>query len=227
MQTQHAVQLAWLLPFDWSLMNWGSSMHVGSVSHSRHSSVRNSQSNCIPVSSSMLVIRNMPAAIDPLSCDILMIIIIIILVLLSSAFGMPFLLAPQMKQSGFGDIEIPQCWQQLPASTPWLHWATALMVFFNFFLTDRHTVIRCPSFCRKHVPVCTCYVPRTGYTNHIALVNCVNQRLCRGADLRDLSFSICARDCDWVRNKSLSKHNVKHALICYMCTPNASCWVDQ
>lgn len=84
-------------------------MHVGSVSHSRHSSVRNSLSNCIPVSSSMLVIRNMPAAIDPLSCDILMIIIIIILVLLSSAFGMPFLLAPQMKQSGFGDIEIPQC----------------------------------------------------------------------------------------------------------------------
>ena len=83
-------------------------------------------------------------------------------------------------------IEIPQCWQQLPASVPWLHWATALMVFFNFFLTDRHTVLRCPSFCRKHVHVCTCYVPSTGYTNHIALVDCVNQRLCRGADLSEI-----------------------------------------
>ena len=102
---------------------------------------------------------------------------------------MPFLLAPQMKQSGIDD-DID--WNPSILTTVACFSAMATLgygaygVFSNFFLADRHTVLRCPSFCRKHVHVCTCYVPSTGYTNHIALVDCVNQRLCRGADLSEI-----------------------------------------
>lgn len=84
-------------------------------------SLRNSLSNCIPVSSSMLVIRNIPAAIDLLSCDILIIIIIIInWYYYSSAFDMLF------------------CWR--------LKWNKAGLVILKSLNVDNSCLLQCHGY---------------------------------------------------------------------------------